>query len=82
MLEVCAQPVDFVRFGCGWQRILNTSLHSQKPTRYNFHTEYRKLDTGITTDLSTAFSVHFHLLVSQFSTFYTGLITNTTNIFK
>jgi len=82
MLETCAQTVDFMRFGCGRPGTLSTFLHNQKSARRIFHAEHHRLDTGITTNLSTTFFVHFHLFVCQFSTIYTGLITNTTNIFK
>lgn len=78
MPKACVQPVDYLRFACGDTSTLSATFSSYYITHPKVSTRSPHSKHKITTILSTAFSLKINLLQGQFSTVYTGLITNTT----
>ncbi len=74
----CAQPVDYLRMDCAREHVLYSLLHTPRSDSLHESPLFPQHPQKPTTILSTAFFVKINLLFTDFSTLYTGLITNIT----
>lgn len=82
MPKTCVQPVKRVGMGSENEQHLYSILHSMLNGAANNPQRRPHNAQDFTPLFSTYFSRQFHLLTAHFSTFYTGLITNTTKNIK
>ena len=82
MPKTCVQPVKRVGMGSENEQHLYSILHSTLKGGVN-NSQGHPHNAQVFTPLFSTYSFrHFHLLLAHFSTFYTGLITNTTKNIK
>jgi hypothetical protein len=74
----CVQPVDGLSKNCVRFGAPDPSLHSTQGRLSQESAFYPHHPQNLTTVLSTAIFEIFNLLLTDLSTLYTGLITNTT----
>lgn len=78
MRKTCAKPVDTAVKSCVSEPKLYSAFAPRQLHTINYPRPHPHKPQTPPTAFSTAFQAQLHLLSGQFSTLYTGLITNTT----
>jgi len=78
MRKTCAQPVEWVGMGCECKRCLSANTVGRSMTRVVNPHIIPNFTHKLSLTLPTAILGKINQLIADLSTFYTGLITNTT----